>query len=224
MVDTTFTVCQEGFRTVFFFGYAMARPRRFDPEELRHDIVEAARQILREQRVHSLSARSLASRIGIAVSAIYRHFPTMSDILMEVNRATFIELNAVFDQLPLQTEAIERLLQVCNHFTRFMQDNPNLWLALFEGKREREAFPGWYSDAIRSLMDRLAGLITEVCPQLSVDESRQYSGRLYVLVHGAIALQIDERLDLITPLTVEDITQGAVLGLIAQAQASHSRD
>ena len=199
----------------------MARPRRFDPEDLRRDIIEAARQILREDGVYSLSARSLAAQIKIVPSAIYRHFPTMSDVLMEVNRATFVELNLIFDQLPSQLDAVEKLSQICDRFSRFMQANPNLWRALFEGKRERDSFPDWYNDAIRSLMNRLAGLILEAYPQLTAEESLQYAGRLYVLVHGAIALQIDERLALITPLTMQDITRDAVRGLLIQIQSNH---
>lgn len=202
----------------------MARPRRFPLEETRSAIIEAAREILCESDAEGLTARRLAARLEITPSAIYRHFPTMSDVLMEVNRQTFQNLDKMFDGLPKDLAPLPRLIETGRRYTQFMQQNQTLWRALFEGKRHPESYPKWYGDAVQALMHRIAELVRDACPSLSQSESLNHASRLYVLAHGAIALHFDGRLGLISAASVNDIIDGAILATVSQINASVTSD
>lgn len=194
----------------------MARPRKQPPEELRQAIIAVAHELLRDHPVGGLSARNLAGQLSIAPSAIYRLFPAMSDILMEVNRDTFSRLDALFDSLPDDLSASEKLLETGRRYIDFMQANPNLWRALFEGERDPDSFPEWYAASIRRLMSRIAALLQQACPDLSPSQAEDRAGRLYVLAHGAIALHFDRRLGLITTARAQDIIEDAIHSMIGQ--------
>jgi AcrR family transcriptional regulator len=201
----------------------MARPRRQDPDELRRNIVSAARDLLREGHVEGLSARSLARALSIAPSAIYRIFPTMADVLMEVNRQTFGEIDAMLDRLPQDLSPEARLLEAGDRYMDFMQANPNLWRALFEGSRGKEGFPAWYAQAVRALLERLGDMLRQARPELGREQALGRAERLYLLAHGAIALHLDGRLALITPASAHDIIEEAIRAMLAGVEISDSR-
>lgn len=194
----------------------MARPRRLDPEEMRRQIIATAREILREGDGSALTARALAKALGIPASAIYRIFPTMGDVFMALNQATFAELDVLFDGLPQDRSPYERLLTLAHGYMGFMRSNPSLWHALFAGERRKGDYPAWYLQAIGKLMKRLAALISENCPGLSRPAAEEAAGRLYVLAHGAISLELDGRLELITPLSGQELALTAMRSLLAE--------
>lgn len=196
----------------------MARPRKQDPEELRRAIVVAAVEMLRDQHVDGISARGLAARLGISPTAIYRIFPTMADVLMEVNRGTFGDLDRIFENLPDGASAAERLFFTGRSYMQFMQANPNLWRALFEGQRDSSAYPEWYGAAVAALIGRLATLLRAAGPALDDATAMDQAGRLYVLAHGAIALQFDGRLGLITATAAQDLIEDAIRQMIIRWQ------
>lgn len=194
----------------------MARPRRIDLDDLRKKIVATARKILREEDSSALTARALAQALEIPVSSIYRIFPTMGDVFMAVNQATFDEVDAIFESLPTDIPPFERLLTLAAGYMGFMRDNPSLWRALFAGKRRAGDYPAWYMEAIGALMKRLASLVAENCPGLSQEAAEEAAGRLYVMAHGAISLELDGRLSLITPLSGHELALTSIRSLLAE--------
>lgn len=194
----------------------MARPRRLDPEDMRRQIIAAAREILRDNDGSALTARALAKEAGMPASAIYRIFPTMGDVFMTLNQATFAELDVLFDSLPQDRTPYEQLLMLAQGYMGFMRGNPSLWHALFAGERRKGDYPAWYLQAIGKLMKRLAALIGENCPGLSQPAAEEAAGRLYVMAHGAISLELDGRLELITPLSGQELALTAIRSLLAE--------
>ncbi len=192
----------------------MARPRRLDPDDMRRQIIESARRILREDGSSALTARALAKDAGMPPSAIYRIFPTMGDVFMALNQATFDELDTLFNSLPQDRQPLERLLTLATGYMSFMRNNPAMWHALFAGERRKGDYPAWYLQAIGKLMKRLAALIAENCPGLSQAAADEAAGRLYVMAHGAISLELDGRLELITPLSGQELALTAIRSLL----------
>lgn len=193
----------------------MARPRKLDLDQLRAEIIAAAREMLRTRDLPDLTARALAQSLSIPASAIYRIFPTMGEVVMAVNQATFAELEALFERLPEGGAAEERVLGLAANYLAFMRANPNLWRALFGGPKRAEAYPEWYLAAISGLMGRLAALLESVAPHLGPARAAELAARLYVLAHGALSLEIDGRLSMMTPLPGDEIVLGAVRSLLA---------
>jgi AcrR family transcriptional regulator len=68
----------------------MARqPRR--PIDLKESCVQAAREVIAEQGVESLSMRDVARRLGISHQAPYRHFESRDHLLAEIMRRCFAD-------------------------------------------------------------------------------------------------------------------------------------
>lgn len=196
----------------------MSRPFRKPRDELRTEILDAARRILLAEGADGLTARALAREVGYTAASIYQLFNSMSDVLMEVNRETFTHLAALFEDLPAEEAPAQKLHRVCASYIGFMQANPALWSALFGGMRERSSFPDWYGEAIAGLMGRLTSLLIAHAPQLSVAEARRLTEQLYVAVHGAVALALERRLDLVTEQSAHEIGASVLDAMLSRLQ------
>ena len=197
----------------------MARPRKLDLDDLRLQIIAAAREILSEADISALTARGLAERIGLPASAIYRIFPTMAEVVMAVNEATFHEIDALFEALPPEAPPLERFQRLAAGYIGYMRQNPSLWRALFVDARRQEDYPEWYLKAIAGLMGRLSALLGAVCPEVPPQIVAEATGKLFVFAHGAISLELDGRLGLITPLSTQEIAFTAIESTLAQLKA-----
>src|SRR5260221_14120317 len=49
--------------------------RQRNREEMRHAILEAARQVMREEGVAALNLQEVASRVGVRAPSLYEYFP-----------------------------------------------------------------------------------------------------------------------------------------------------
>ncbi len=188
----------------------MSRPARQPREELRRAIIEAGKGIIDRDGVEGLSARGIAKEIGYTAASIYNVFEAMSDILMEVNRETMVELQQMFEALPEIRGAQNRLRGLCLSYVDFMTQNPSRWHALFGGLRERASFPEWYGDAIEGLKGRLANLLIECAPATSPQRAGALAETLFVAIHGLLALDLGRRLDLFTKRTAPEIVDLAL--------------
>ncbi len=188
----------------------MSRPSRQPREELRKAIVDATKNIMDTAGVEGLSARAIAREIGYTAASIYNVFESMSDILMEVNRETLSELDALFERLPADGSPKDRLQAICLAYVGFMRENPARWNALFAGQRERDAFPEWYVGAIDQLMRRLAGLLIDHAAGLGEDEALRAAELLFITIHGLVSLDVGRRLDMFTRRCSTEIAQSAL--------------
>ncbi|WP_312531634.1 TetR/AcrR family transcriptional regulator [Paracoccus sp. (in: a-proteobacteria)] len=183
----------------------MSRPSRQPREELRKAIIDAAKGILDRDGVEGLSARGIAKEIGYTAASIYNVFEAMSDILMEVNRETLVELEDMFNTLPPASAPQDRLRALCESYVDFMKANPARWNALFAGRRERETFPEWYGGAIEGLKQRLAALLIECAPGVEAARAGALAETLFIAIHGLVSLDVGRRLDIFTQRSAREI-------------------
>ena len=188
----------------------MSRPQRVPRDQLRQAILDAARGILDREGAPGLSARAIAREVGYTAASIYNVFASMSDILMEVNRETFAQLEKLFETLPENEPPAARLHLLCQAYISFMRRNPARWSALFGGQRERDAFPEWYVGAIDQLMNRLAALLTDHAPGLAPVAALRAAELLFITIHGLVSLDVGRRLDMFTRRPASDLAQSAL--------------
>lgn len=188
----------------------MSRPLRQPREELRKSIIDTTKGILDRDGVEGLSARAIAREIGYTAASIYNVFESMSDILMEVNRETLIELQTMFEGLPMGAAPRERLLALCLGYVVFMKQNPARWSALFAGTRQRTTFPEWYVGAIDELKGRLGTLLVEYAHDLSPEAALRLAENLFVAIHGVVSLDVGLRLDMFTSRSAEEMAISAL--------------
>jgi len=177
--------------------------------------VEVARQLLEQGGPEALTARALASGVGVTPGTIYNLFRNMSAVLHEVNRHTFTELAQAIDAVSVANPQ-ERLHALAEVYLGFMLARKVVWRGLFEGPRVTESFPDWYLALIDGLIDRIAAPLAMLEPQSS---PRLLAEQLFLSVHGIVALAASDRLDLVTRQDPHALAQADVDRMVAAIRA-----
>lgn len=193
----------------------MARPRQYNHDTLRIQVIKAAKLLLEEGGPTALTARALAKSVRTTPGTIYNLFDGMSGVLQEVNRQALVDLARLVDGVG-DSEPRARLLALAEVYVGFMLDRRAVWRAFFEGPRITGVFPDWYLAQIDGLIDRIAQPITALEPK---GDPRLLAEQLLLSVHGIVALAAIERLDLITRQKPMDLAHASVERMIASIRA-----
>ncbi len=104
-----------------------------DPPETRKRLVQAARELLEEGGYGAASVQAIADRAGFAAGALYRHFPSKAELVVEVFReAAKRDLVAMRDAAASGSCA-ERLEAAVATFAGRALANPRLaWALVYE--------------------------------------------------------------------------------------------
>ena len=118
--------------------------RKTRPER-RHEIVRAAFRIIGERGLTSLTTATLAAEVGVTTGALYRHFASLDEILIEAVRHGVAKIEETFPDPALPP--IERLLALARKRVRLLGDDPGLvWLL-----RSEQAYLALPPNAVRLL-------------------------------------------------------------------------
>ncbi len=90
---------------MFFMTVAERRERA--KQNLRAEILDAARDLFVEQGYESVSMRKIANRIDYSPTAIYLHFKDKSELLRSICNETFLNLSSSLETLTARMEAGE---------------------------------------------------------------------------------------------------------------------
>lgn len=106
--------------------------KRQSAEIRRHDIIEAAMEIIRHEGVSRLTTRSLAKAVGIAQPTLFLHFGNKSHVLVALIDAIQERLQREMSGLGLEQHTpLERLKIVIRAHLDFIQNQPGIPRLLF---------------------------------------------------------------------------------------------
>ena len=110
-----------------------ARNPRGSGERLRQDIVRAARELIGETGdTHQLTLRGIAKRIGIAAPSIYRHFPDLDHLKLEVVEQAFVQFMKERDEARSEPGSPgSALLAGCRAYCAFAMRHPGEYRFMF---------------------------------------------------------------------------------------------
>jgi AcrR family transcriptional regulator len=110
----------------------VAVKKRQSAEVRRHDIIEAAMEIIRHEGVAKLTTRSLSKAVGIAQPTLFLHFGNKSHILVALVDTIQERLQKEMGGLGLaQLAPLERLKVVIRSHLNFIQKQPGIPRLLF---------------------------------------------------------------------------------------------
>lgn len=110
----------------------MVAKKRQSAEIRRHDIIEAAMEIIRHEGVSRLTTRSLAKAVGIAQPTLFLHFGNKSHVLVALVDAIQERLQREMSTLGLERYTpIEQLKIVVRAHLDFIQNQPGIPRLLF---------------------------------------------------------------------------------------------
>jgi len=127
-------------------------PRGYHHGDLRNGLLEAARAILEEESLASLTLRAVARKAGVSHAAPYRHFPNHEALLVELSIEGFQELrDALIEAARTTGSESDRIANMGAAYMRFVAKRPALARLMFGGQLpNRDKFPalGAAADAI----------------------------------------------------------------------------
>lgn len=114
----------------------IAERREREREQLRQDIVVAARDLLLEQGLSGLSMRAIAERIEYSPATIYLYFRDKEELVGDVVRTGFELMEAVVGEelgkLDGGADGAERYGAMGRAYARFAVENPAYFRIMFE--------------------------------------------------------------------------------------------
>jgi AcrR family transcriptional regulator len=114
----------------------VAERREREREELRQQIVTAARDLLLEQGLSGLSMRAIAERIEYSPAAIYLYFRDKDELVGEVVRTGFGLMEALADEeiteIGASAGAAQQYRALGWAYARFALENPAYFRIMFE--------------------------------------------------------------------------------------------
>ncbi|MDA8128288.1 MAG: TetR/AcrR family transcriptional regulator [Betaproteobacteria bacterium] len=141
----------------------MAVKKRKTAEVRRHDIVEAAMEIIRHEGVASLTTRSLSKAVGIAQPTLFLHFGNKSHVLVALVDTIQARLQKEMADLGLdRMRPLERLQAVIRAHLNFIQQQPGIPRLLFSEELQSgdPIFRDRMNELVRYFLQFIAGLIS----------------------------------------------------------------
>jgi AcrR family transcriptional regulator len=173
--------------------------RARDKENLRQEILDAARELFVREGVESTSIRKIADRIEYAPGTIYLYFSDKAEILKTLCDETFSKLSqklqAIKDDRGSTLESLRRGLRA---YIEFGLQNPHHYLVTFvlAGRFLQES--GYKAEARDSglhCFDNLRGIVRKCIQEglFRLDDVEETSQVLWAGIHGVTTLLITKK-------------------------------
>lgn len=105
------------------------RQRRKD--QVRTQIVEAARELFATEGYEAVTMRRVAEAIDYSAGTIYLHFPDKESLIQEVCEADFAHLAKKIAKIAPVSDPVERLRRLALAYFDFALANPNQYRVMF---------------------------------------------------------------------------------------------
>lgn len=135
--------------------------------ELTGEIIGAARVELAEVGAADLSLRSVARRLGMVPSALYRYFPSRDSLLTALIIEAYEEVGAVAagaERAAAGASDLDRWLAVCRSVRAWAAANPRRWALIYGSPVVGYAAPESTVGAALRITEVISGLVRESGP------------------------------------------------------------
>ena len=141
----------------------MAVKKRQSAEIRRHDMIEAAMEIIRHEGVAKLTTRSLSKAVGIAQPTLFLHFGNKSHVLVALVDAIQERMQKDMAALDLaRLTPLEGLKTAIRAHLNFIQQQPGIPRLLFSEELQSgdPAFRERVNEFVQFFLSFIAGLIS----------------------------------------------------------------
>ena len=135
----------------------MAKIKDKSKEEIKIDLINKSREIIKDKGVECLTARKLAEYSGYVVGTIYNRFKSMDELVMWENCLTLDELYESLKVTDMTSDAYVNLNRILDRFVDYVLNNKNLWFTLynFHFKSVMDSYPLFYLRRIVKIIQLL---------------------------------------------------------------------
>lgn len=161
-------------------------------QELRDDILDAARKLFVEQGYESVSMRKIADEVGCAPGTLYLHFEDKAAILDAICAETFTRLAKRMEAIKQDPcDPLERLRRVGRTYIQFGLDHPHHYFLTFGFPQDHQK-GGHAEEAGFRCFDRLRQCVRAAVEggALRSDDIECVAQVLWASSHGVVMLLI----------------------------------
>lgn len=188
--------------------------RRRNREEIIEDIVQIARDMIREDGAASLSFNAIARQLEIKPPSLYTYFDSKHAIYDELFRRGWQLLLQQTEAYITQDGTVyERLVRTCESYMRFAQENPDYYQIMFQ-RPVPNFVPSAASLALSfTTLDRFTVFLQNILESEGIDPGIPYAEARDIIIalnHGLTELHLANNPEL-------PVGEGRYGGLIHQA-------
>lgn len=169
--------------------------REREREDLRAEILDAARQLFVKEGYESVSIRKIADKVEYAPGTIYLYFHDKAEILARICEETFAKLIKKMDAIKNDTAApFDKLRRSLRTYILFGLENPNHYVVTFiqaksvADSQTVDVFHQTGLQAFSCLRDCVASCVAT--GETVSDDSDELAQTLWAGVHGLTSLLI----------------------------------
>jgi len=157
--------------------------------------LDAARDIVVRDGLRGLSTRRIAKEIGYAAGTLYQLFTDLDDLIAQMNADTLEDLFEVCKGVDYEAGPEAALRQLANSYTRFVDERPNLWNALFEHTLPNgRTYPERHASAVTSLLGLAETALAPLFPPGEENRRLHEARVLWASLYGVIFLAVSQKL------------------------------
>ncbi|MEM9733072.1 MAG: TetR/AcrR family transcriptional regulator [Pseudomonadota bacterium] len=163
-------------------------------------LVDAARARIAASGVHHLRARDLAQDVGCSVGAIYNVFDDLDALILQVSLGTLRDIDKTMAAVGAQAvqnedKPVETMIALANAYFQFVQENTNLWRALFDHDIPEDYVLPEPVRAEQNALFRHIEKPLSLCMRSAPEEQLSAVAKsLFSAVHGLITLSVEQRI------------------------------
>lgn len=118
----------------------MKQVNSYHREDLRGELITAARRFIDAFGHEDLSVRKLAQLVQVSAGAPYHHFPDRRSLLLAVALQGYDEMTALGERaIDAVANDEDRLYEICSDFLQFASEHPRLFSLMYESELTRPA-------------------------------------------------------------------------------------
>lgn len=168
----------------------MAEDRRKEGKgaRTRRHIMAAAQDMLEDMSIEAISQEAIAQRVGITQSALRHHFPTKEGLFDAIFEAVFQGFYAAAERIGAEPDIDPRqqLQQLCAlHIDYVLAQSDKVTLGSFAHYLHNQDLLKRQSAWYHWIVDRYAGLVAQIRPDLDKAQSRACGFAMLTLCIGA---------------------------------------
>ena len=173
-------------------------------KDLRNALIDEALSVLASGGSGEITLRELSRRLGVTHTAPYAHFADKLALLEAVANVGFERLAALLEGAASEDDPVKALSAMGSAYLGFAQENPNLYRLMF-------ADPELADDPHCELGpagERAFGALMHGLQRIGVPagtDPRDLSAAVWSLVHGAVMLELDRRMNGKTMRSAEEV-------------------
>jgi len=173
----------------------MGRRSSHSPGELRHLILQSARQIVESAGLKALSARAIAKDVGYSPGTLYNVFSNLDELLLTIQGALLEEAVAELQAIPPGPNGKIDLRALSDAYISFALRNRELWNLLLQHTPK----PGKIScqlvdENFNVIIALLASAIKPLMKGARETEIQQIAHAVWASIHGISAIAVADKI------------------------------